>query len=347
MNAEYNGTPISLYVAEVLAIPSKETYTLREQRESADNIHHVYEITCKIITPDPYSPTLYNIKPADNNTKRIPIVGEQVLIFKGYGEDSNIERLSPQWYYLTTLSVSSNTNNNALPGLSKYNNTATGSADTFTERSIPALQLYEGDSAIEGRWGNSIRFGSTIDTTRARVDVNPNYSGNVGSPIIILSNGKQSGSEFVVENFDTDASCLYLTSDQKLNTLTTSNPVASENSVSNFNKSQLVGVADRIVLKSKTDSVIVDAKRSIEINAPTVYIGSSDKTDKEPLLHSTAVVSLLQKIVSVLKIGFADSSGAICTELYSIPEADYAKLFAELTNDNILVDKYKKTNINI
>ena len=77
-----------------------------------------------------------------------------------------------------------------------------------------------------------------------------------------------------------------------------------------------------------------------------MYIGSSDKTDKEPLLHSTAVVSLLQKIVSVLKIGFADSSGAICTELYSIPESDYAKLFKELTNDNILVDKYKKNTVN-
>jgi hypothetical protein len=61
------------------------------------------------------------------------------------------------------------------------------------------------------------------------------------------------------------------------------------------------------------------------------------------MLHSTAVVSLLQKIVSMIKIGFSDSSGVICTPLYDAL-TDAETLFQELTNDNILIDKYQKTN---
>jgi hypothetical protein len=37
----------------------------------------------------------------------------------------------------------------------------------------------------------------------------------------------------------------------------------------------------------------------------TIYLGSFDQSQKEPMLHSTAAVSkLLQKIVSMIKIGF-------------------------------------------
>jgi hypothetical protein len=55
------------------------------------------------------------------------------------------------------------------------------------------------------------------------------------------------------------------------------------------------------------------------------------------------VVSLLQKIVSMIKIGFADSSGVICTPLYDAL-TDAETLFEQLTNDNILIDKYQKNN---
>ena len=58
------------------------------------------------------------------------------------------------------------------------------------------------------------------------------------------------------------------------------------------------------------------------------------------MLHSTAVVSLLQKIVSIIKIGFADSSGVVCTPLYDAL-ADAEQLFQELTNDNIFKEKSK------
>jgi hypothetical protein len=346
MTNEYD-IPVSFYIAEVVSVANSETYTTKlqqtSQQTSGSSLHHIYEINCKVVSPDPYSPLIRNIKPADLNTKKIPLVGEMVLIFQGHREDSNIEQLQPAWYYLTTLAPASNINSNLLTGLSKSGLTNTKPGETFIETDVPILQAYEGDVIVEGRWGNSIRFGSSIDTKKAVVDTLPNYLGDSGAPIILLSNQKTYSTKFVTENIESDASSLYLTSTQRINNLTTSNPVASDIAVSKFNRSQLIGVADRIVLKSKTDSVIVDGKQSIEINAPTIYLGAADRSNKEPMLHSTAVVSLLQKIVSMIKIGFADSSGVICTPLYDAL-IDAETLFQELTNDNILTDKYQKTN---
>lgn len=344
MTNEYD-IPVSFYIAEVVSVANAETYTTKlqqtSQQSSGSSLHHIYEINCKVVSPDPYSPEIRNIKPADINTKKIPLVGELVLIFQGHREDSNIEQLQPVWYYLTTLAPASNINSNLLTGLSKSGLTNTKPGETFTETDVAILQAYEGDVIVEGRWGNSIRFGSSIDTKKAVVDILPNYLGESGAPIILLSNQKTYSTKFVTENIETDASSLYLTSTQRINNLTTSNPVASDIAVSKFNRSQLIGVADRVVLKSKTDSVIVDGKHSIEINAPTIYLGSLDKSQKEPMLHSGAVVSLLNKIVAILKIGFADSSGIVCTPLYDAL-SDAETLFEQLTNDNILIDKYQK-----
>ena len=78
---------------------------------------------------------------------------------------------------------------------------------TFEEKVISPLQPYEGDLLIEGRWGNSIRFGSSVNTS-SEYTVNSNWSGTNGSPIIILSNKRSNKpqKEFVVEDINTDGS---------------------------------------------------------------------------------------------------------------------------------------------
>jgi hypothetical protein len=326
MYNEY-GVPISFYIAEVIEIITD------------------VNIRCKMIFPDPNCPPVDIVKPVDINSKKIPLLGEHVLIFRGYANTSNVNQLLPEWYYLSIISTLNDVNINAIPGLSKTGNTNVAPGKTFKEKIISPLLPYEGDIITEGRWGNSIRFGSSFDTSK--VNTQPNYRGDIGSPIILMSNSiKNQSTGSIVENVQTDASSFYLTSKQQIVNLTTNRPITQNiSSVSNFNNSQLIGVADRIVLKSKTDSIIIDAKDKMELNAETIYIGSS--TNKEPLLHSTAVVKLLQKLIALVKIGFADSSGVICTPLYdSLPEADVEKLMKELTNDNILVDAYKQNTIN-
>jgi hypothetical protein len=84
------------------------------------------------------------------------------------------------------------------------------------ERSnIKYLQPYEGDIIYEGRWGHSIRFGSTV------LDQNPwSIIGENGDPILIIRNG-QAPTETeawipTIEKINEDLGSIYFGSTQQL-----------------------------------------------------------------------------------------------------------------------------------
>ena len=110
-------------------------------------------------------------------------------------------------------------------------------------------------------------------------------------------------------------------------------------SESEYNYPQIIATADRITLKAKTDFVILDSQTGIEINSPKIYLGSS--TDKEPMLHTDAVVKLLQKLIDVCNIGFVDAGGKIATPIYAAL-SDAGTLLKQIKNYNVMVDKYKE-----
>jgi hypothetical protein len=118
------------------------------------------------------------------------------------------------WYYVTTIDVHSNINENLLPGITG-NLTDTEIANikpgkTFKSKAVSPLQPYEGDYLLEGRFGNSIRFGSSINTSfpETYYHASPTWlspsSDNDGDPIIILANGRKNltNKEFVIENIE-------------------------------------------------------------------------------------------------------------------------------------------------
>jgi hypothetical protein len=80
---------------------------------------------------------------------------------------------------------------------------------------------FEGDMILEGRFGNSIRFGSS--NPRGKNNWSENDSD--GEPITIISNGQTEGSSMALENINNDASSIYLTSNQNIDNLN----IASKN----------------------------------------------------------------------------------------------------------------------
>jgi hypothetical protein len=127
-----------------------------------------------------------NVKPINSNIKQIPIPGESVLIFQSLSHESTLEESYPQWYYMLPMAMSSNTNSNILPTVGELE------FDTkFEESQVSPLQPYRGDFMLEGRYGNSIRFSSTIDFKNNYSEPG-NWRGNKnGDPILILSNGRK------------------------------------------------------------------------------------------------------------------------------------------------------------
>jgi hypothetical protein len=291
---------INFYFAEVIA-PLTSTY---KRNEDENDVNQLFTIDV-LVRYQNNNKVFSKVKPASTNIKQIPLVGETVLIFQGFNHESSLNKREVQWYYMLPIGAQSGINTNYLP----VNSTNFTPEKNAIERIVSPVQPYLGDLLFEGRWGNSIRFGSTIITTD--YDTLPTWKGaTAGSPIILLSNSPESekGKQFVVENLNTDYSSLYLTSEQNISTIllgdeNSRNPLTKFlPSETQFNKSQFIGVADRIVLKAKTDIAIIDSPLGIVLNTTgEVKIGSDDAA--ESLVHGDVLLKILQKLINQLLSG--------------------------------------------
>ena len=167
--------------------------------------------------------------------KYYPLKNEIVLILTGDIEDSDGNSLRHQ-YYLPSINLGNNPHHNAAPtgnrieNSGNYNNTLDGHTKNsenesldldfgyyFQEKDyIRSLRPFEGDNILEGRFGNSIRLGSTTKKQ------NPwSQRGENSDPIIVIRNGQFNNPENTtfnhnVENINLDASSIYLTSNQSI-----------------------------------------------------------------------------------------------------------------------------------
>ncbi len=299
-------------VAEVLAYDYTYQYIPSGSANSTTNKLFALKVrSCSTF----YNDKTYLAKPANINLKQIPLVGEFVLVYKTFNEQATTDRWRETWYYVSSIDVQSAINENMLPGLSdglndvEIDNVTPGK--TFVRQTISPLQAYEGDYLLEGRNGNSIRFGSTItsDYPVSYYSKPPKwYNGNAGDPIIILSNGRKNlpNKEFVVEDVEADASSLYLTTTQDISNLKYSRSLTDP--YASFKGSQLIGNADRIILRAKTDTVILDAEEAVILNTPgKVRIGAADAS--QPLTYGNKLKDILEDIVQVLAQGTIGPGG--------------------------------------
>jgi hypothetical protein len=252
-----------------------------------NDINTIYSIQVKL--EDSFN-TLVEAYPIDTNIKRIPLIGEQVLVFATQSNTSSLNTAGSKFYYLNPIPVHNNIHNNALPGAHSYisqNTTDTYEASTgnpntsqtnsdvnlgtgFVERTdIAPLQPFIGDVLIEGRFGHSLRFGyspSSSDTTES-----PTWNSNTTEdPITILSNGRKrrgSFNKFIIEDTDNDLSTILLTSSQKIPIKTAQRNLGMGVTVqSQFSKPTVIISSDRLLFNAAADSVILTAKNTVNIS---------------------------------------------------------------------------------
>ena len=210
-------------------------------------------------------------KPLFPNFSYYPLLGELIYIIDGLPSPSTqIKPGNTQKYYISTINLwgniqtNSQTLNSKAP-LGKY----------FTEdKSIKGLLNYEGDFIIQGRKGNSIRFGST---SRAVGNLNEWSSGfePAGSPITIISNGHayDFNKDYYLEQINKDNSSIYLTSNQSIPLNVNNipiNPITSPTSPSNYLYSQVIINSDRVILSTKKDDIMLLAYTNVEIGAHNI-----------------------------------------------------------------------------
>ena len=171
--------------------------------------------------------------------KQYPLIGEIVAIFFGPSEGLNDSKDSQKLFYMPAYALWSGVNHNVMPNMLEYSQFLSqyvkqpdygGSSGTppelpkgytFTESdSVRPLTNFEGDSIVEGRYGQSIRFGSTVTGFKG---YNPwSNTGANGSPITIIRNGQGAVTNPVdkfattVEDINTDKASIYMTSGQTI-----------------------------------------------------------------------------------------------------------------------------------
>jgi hypothetical protein len=306
-----------------------------------------------VINPLP-SPSLPIARPLTGNFKNLPLINEVVYIIAL--PDTEIESISSNTieYYINIVSLWNHPHHNAFPTTPNilpptqqkdYIQTEAGNVrrvtdqsteiflgKTFIERSnIHPLLPFEGDIIYEGRWGNSIRVGSTVK------DSINNWSsvGTNGDPILIIRNGQgvqtEEGWVPTVEDINNDDSSIYSTSTQKIPLKASSTNYDSyktaPTSPDQYAGKQILINSGRLVFNSTVDHILFSSKKSINLNAveevnidtPTVtfssgkmFLGSKNAT--EPLLLGNQTVTLLDQLLVNLQ-----SFMTICSTLVSTP----------------------------
>ena len=302
------------------------------------------------------SPTNYSVAyPFYPNLKNYPLINEIVFIVSLPNTSIGTSSSSTQSYYMGVTSVwnhphqnayPSNSNEPAPPQQKTYVETQAGSVitpqnnptqvflgATFKERgNIHPLLPFEGDVIQEGRWGNSIRFGSTVKKTPN----NWSAVGTDGDPIIILRNGQSVNATTegwipITEDINNDLASIYATSTQQIPLNASSTNYTSYKSdapiiPNKYSGNQLIISSGRLVFNSSVDHILFSSKKSINLNAVTsvnidapdtiiqsnnVYLGSKDAT--QPVLLGNTTVQLLNQLITNLNAFMNICSTAIST----------------------------------
>jgi hypothetical protein len=293
----------------------------------------------------------YNFaKPLFPNIRHVPLLNEITYIVSFPStrtqDPRNVDLNQTDYYYFQPINLWNTLHQNAFPDpligynlesdsqpkTVSYQRAEAGAAsnadapppeidlgNTFIERNnIKYLQPYEGDIIYEGRWGHSIRFGSTV------LDQNPwSKIGENGDPILIIRNG-QAPTETeawipTIEKINEDLGSIYFGSTQQLPLEASSANYSSYQSnpptvPNQYDGNQIVITSGRLVFNSSLDHILLSSNMSINLNAiesvnvdtdtmiiqtGKLYLG--DKEADEPLLLGNQTVDLLEELLDSLQ----------------------------------------------
>lgn len=277
-------------------------------------------------------------RPLDTQIKKYPLRHEIVIAVEYLGE----------LYYTQTLNIFGSANHNAFPNISlprlksndknvsaaNYNKTQgipdkTDSKDNSTDddlslgstfksdTNIKPIAVIEGDVVFEGRFGNSIKFGSNPENRQPNIKIRNEQPREVSQEFLSP----------IQEDINNDGSSIYITGDEivNLDLATIGTPVhnrSSKEKLTQLDGRQIIITSDRIVWNSKKGEIFGSAKKSINfmtegqftidagkqfmvqsddetvITSPNILLGSIDAT--EPVVLGNVLVELLSEMLNLI-----------------------------------------------
>ncbi len=212
-------------MGEVIAVNLKES-DLPELKDGSDkDWSKLGSVSVRMVNSQFDTPLISvgTVKPLFPNSHPLPVRGEYVVVVT----------FNKQNFYINVLNLFDNVNSNVSPGLSGIRPEENVEEDFIYEHfeidnEIRNLWPYQGDSILQGRWGQSIRFGSNIipDSHEDEDDKpdSPNILIRAGQLVDadafdksgVVQNLKESSKKPVKEDINADGSSIWMTTDQSV-----------------------------------------------------------------------------------------------------------------------------------
>ena len=282
--------------------------------------------------------------PLDSNVLQVPVQGEEILGCEFGGK----------YFYMSKLNKSNTATNDSNFGVS-----ALGTGDPYEDfkfrfgkyfnppSRVKKLLMREGDTIIQGRFGNSIRLGSNQfqsgSLDKRDLTESPNVKiiagGFTNGPIYNESLVSDLSSKIIQE----EKSSVYLTTDEYVPYEDVGVTSTFDNNPTYF-KPQVIIQSDRIVFNSKgddggigiysRDNIELKSADKVEIDSPTIDIGSNSLVPT--VLGNKDFTFLINSLID----GKISSNESEIVEESASPAPNAIKI-AELTKENVELNKIK------
>ena len=275
-------------------------------------------ITCRMVLSNKGANDTLQAQPLNSDIKRYPYPGEYVIVVEYLG----------QKFYTQKLNLRNNSNLNKLTGISRLQS---GLATDSEKENLPPignpnikiLQASEGDITLEGRFGNTIRFGSNIKSIKTE-DGDKEDTGFTNSPNVIIRAGQgilTEGNKPVNEDINLDSSSLWMTTKQVVPFEKSSTKAHGKTVPQKYDGKQIIINSDRIVFNSKLNSIHAFSKNEISMaadrrmNLESPIVNLADRMATQPAVAGDILMDdIIWKIVDALVEfgnGIAPSMGSV------------------------------------
>ena len=252
-------------------------------------ISSVGSIQCRILK-DIQNNELIVARPLDGSMSILPVRNQLVYIQKVGGDyvynqisnglspntssnDNVISKFFPQTQKAESGAKAKQYSNVSSTSIPRSNKNSSNDYDGYgnyfnSENGIHKLKLYEGDTLIESKFGQSIRFSGY------------NNPDNSFSPSILIRNGESAENrekgdfDLVEEDINADGNIIFLGSGEKLldyKLPTTNKKESFFNYPNELTGNQILLNSDRIILSAKTQQMIFAAKQDIGFITDSVF----------------------------------------------------------------------------
>ena len=300
-------------VVDVIYDDSHDDYKLRGSSQGINGLYFREIGSAKSESDDKHKLFAYQ---GNMSVKQVPLKGELVIIQSFPGEDRDEGYNSQKRYWTSIVPVWNHPNHSSSPDSLATDELDLG--DNFEERGdVNPSKIFPGDTLIEGRYNQSLRFGGSNFETNDFSD-----DSNNGKAYTILSNGTKpsDGLELTLEDINEDASSIYLTEDHlvPLDAANKKRKAFASNvptEAGEYKGKQVLINSGRLYFNSRDESTFISAAEVIALNAKSVhldaedyvafdgkkiYLGTAATSESEPVLKGTTTLTWLQELTSHL-----------------------------------------------